>query len=477
MTERNTEMQNNNEKKREDVQIYSSDQKVRRARREVSEVNSDDTKTRVDMPTLTGEIIAPQRRAKKDVSFPEKKEEIKEEKKEEKKESVLRTAFLEEEEEDVGTGKRIFSAFGKSVAYFVFVICASIIVAYVGITVANDIFAFVKSDKEIVVTVDDTTTFRQLASDLEHKGAVQYPLLFRIYNSFKNRDRETPQELEPGEYTLLANLNYDELISTFSKKASVRDVVRITFPEGVTADEIIDLFVENGVGTREGFVEAVSSSLIYDMDYRYLRELQELEREGFADGRKYALEGYLYPDTYDFYTDSSPIDAISKLLETFNIRFEEAYYDRCEELGMSIDEVINLASIIQKETKWESEYELVSSLYHNRLNNPTRFPRLQCDSTYLYAFPERRGEGLTLDEMKASTSPYSTYSHDGLPPSAICSPSLNAIISAMYPNSADENGVEHTYYYMVARKNGYHLFASNEAGHLANIARVENEVE
>ncbi len=462
-------MENNKEKNSENVQVYSSSQKKpTRARREIDVSKSEaEDKTRVDMPTLTDEIIVSERRAKREIEFPEKKQ---------KPVSELKTAFLEEEDDEgTPTGKSLVSALGKSVLYLVFVVCVSIIVAWFAITLANDIFAFVKSDKEVVLTIGEDTTFRQLASELEHKGVVEYPLFFRIYNSFKNRDSETPQELEAGEYTILSNLNYDELISTFSKKAAARNIVRITFPEGITADEIIDLFVENGVGSREGFEEAISSSLIYDMDYRFLKELQQLEREGFADGRKYALEGYLYPDTYDFYTDASPIDAVSKLLETFNRRFEEAYYARCSELNMSVDDVVNLASIIQKETKWEAEYEVVSSLYHNRLNNPTRFPRLQCDSTYLYAFPERRGEGLTLDEMKKSTSPYSTYSHDGLPPSAICNPSLNAVIAAMYPNSADDNGVEHTYYYMVARKNGYHLFSSNEAGHLANIARAESE--
>ena len=246
--------------------------------------------------------------------------------------------------------------------------------------------------------------------------------------------------------------------------------------KGLTADEMIDLFLENGVGTREGFEKAVKSSLVYDMDYRFLKELQAQETEGFENGRKYALEGYLYPDTYDFYTDASEIDAVSKLLETFNRRFEEAYYERCEELGMSVDEIVNLASIVQMETKYESEYETVSSLYHNRLNAPASFPRLQCDSTYLYIYPERRAE-LTLDEMKSSDNPYSTYSHDGLPPSAICSPSLNAIISALYPSSVDEKGVKHTYYYMVARPNGYHYFSQTEAGHLSNIERARGEAE
>ena len=141
---------------------------------------------------------------------------------------------------------------------------------------------------------------------------------------------------------------------------------------------------------------------------------------------------------------------------------------------MSVDEVINLAAIVQKETKYSSEYPTVSSLYHNRLKNSSSFPRLQCDSTYLYIYPERR-DSLTLDEMKKSNSPYSTYSHDGLPPSAICNPSLDAIIASLYPHAQDSNGVNHTYYYMVARPNGYHYFAKTEAEHLNNIARANAE--
>ena len=247
--------------------------------------------------------------------------------------------------------------------------------------------------------------------------------------------------------------------------------MRITFPEGITIDEMIDLFVENGIGNEKDFVEAVSTSLVYDMDYKFLKELQTLEKEGgFKDGRKYALEGYLYPDTYDFYTDTSALDAISKLLGTFNVRFEEAYYERCNEMGMSIDEIVTLASIVQKETKWEDEYERVSALYHNRLNNSSVYPLLQCDSTYLYVFPEKRGDGLTISEMENSDSPYSTYSHNGLPPSAICNPSLNAIISAMYPNY--EGRAE---YFMVAKKDGYHLFAATKSEHDANKYKVEHE--
>lgn len=428
--------------------IFEGKPKPRTAKRDIK--SEDNQKTRVDMPTITEEII----KVKKPIDSP-----------------YDEPPLLEEEEPMT---KSYFEMLGKGLIYLVFVIAASIIIAYYGITISNDVFAFVKDANEVKIVVDKDDSARDIAKKLKKEGVIKYPSVFTLYNSFKNRNATSPQEFVADTYTFVSDLNYDELIAKFEKSAPVRGVVDITFPEGLSADEMIDIFLENGIGTREGFVEAIKSSLIYDMQYPFLLSLQEKEREGFDNGRKYALEGYLYPDTYQFYTDTSEIDAISKLLRTFNVRFEKEYYVRCEELDLTVDEIVNIASIVQKETKYSSEYPIVSSLYHNRLNNPASFPRLQCDSTYLYAFPERR-EGLTLDEMKESDSPYSTYSQDGLPPSAICSPSLDAIIAALYPNAESSSGIKQTYYYMYARPNGYHYFAKTDAEHQANIQKANAE--
>jgi UPF0755 protein len=413
---------------------------------------TDNEKTRVDMPTITEEIIKVNAKPKAPSPYDE----------------------LPLLEEDEPMTKSYFEMLGKGLIYLVFVIAASIIISYYGITISNDVFAFVKDGDEVKIVVEEGDGISDIAKKLKKVDAIEYPFVFKLYNSFKNRNSKTEQEFIPDTYVFENNLNYDELIAKFEKSAPIRQIVNITFPEGLSVDEMIEIFIENGIGTRKGFVEAVKSSLIYDMTYPYLVALQEKEKEGFNDGRKYALEGYLYPDTYQFYSDTSEIDAVSKLLRTFNVRFEKEYYTRCEKLGISVDDIVNIASIVQKETKFSSEYPIVSSLYHNRLNNPTAFPRLQCDSTYLYAFPERR-EGLTLDEMKTSDSPYSTYSHDGLPPSAICNPSLDAIIAALYPNADDPDGTKRTYYYMYARPNGYHYFERTDAEHQANIQKANAE--
>lgn len=434
--------------KRSDA-VHEGDVRRVRAKRDIKEENN---KTRIDIPTGSVEVKEVKRQKPQEPMYEE-------------------NPTLEEEEPMT---KSIFEMLGKGLLYFVFVIAVSVILAYYAITMGNDIFAFVKDADTVEIVLDEDDGIDEIATMLHEQGVIQYPGLFKLYNSFKNRDAKSEQEFVPDTYVFEANLNYDELIAKFEKSSPVRAIVDITFPEGISADEMIEIFLENGIGSREGFEEAVKSSLIYDMKYKFLTDLQELERAGFKEGRKYALEGYLYPDTYQFYTDSSEIDAISKLLRTFNVRFEEEYYARCEELGLSVDDVVNIAAIVQKETKYSSEYPVVSSLYHNRLNAPTSFPRLQCDSTYLYAYPDRR-EGLTLDEMKNSKNPYSTYSHDGLPPSAICNPSLDAIIAALYPNAEDSSGRSHTYYYMVARPNGYHYFATTESEHISNIARANGE--
>ena len=282
-----------------------------------------------------------------------------------------------------------------------------------------------------------------------------------------------PSLFEPCGLTQMIALKYGA-IPVVRKTGGLVDTIFDVDHSGLPFEQTNGFVFENS--DNQSFEEALSTSLVYDMGYRFLTQLQETERAGgFKDGRRYVMEGYLYPDTYDFYTDAAEADVISKLLATFNRRFEDAYYERCEELGYTVDEVINIASIVQMETKYDSEYGMVSSLYHNRLNNPSSFPRLQCDSTYLYVYPDRRPT-LTLDEMKSSDSPYSTYSHDGLPPSAICSPSLDAIIAALYPNPVDESGVKHTYYYMYARPNGYHYFATTESQHIANMERAKSEV-
>lgn len=208
-------------------------------------------------------------------------------------------------------------------------------------------------------------------------------------------------------------MNYDELLMTFKEKI-VREIVRLTIPEGYTVDEIIDLFLENGIGgTREDWIAAVNDLELYS-NFAFVQALIG----NTSSDRTYALEGYLFPDTYDFYTDAKASQIIYKLLNRFNNIFKDEFYTRSAELGYTVDEIITLASMIEKETRLYNEFELVSSVFHNRLHNAATYPCLESDATIMYAIQHDTGsrKEQLLHEDLSYNSPYNTYTHQGLPP-------------------------------------------------------------
>ncbi|MBE6613395.1 MAG: hypothetical protein E7632_13000, partial [Ruminococcaceae bacterium] len=213
----------------------------------------------------------------------------------------------------------------KAVVYIVVIIAISISLAVFVIQTANDVFKFVGEDKIITVEIPEYATIDDIGDILGDAGIIKYPWAFKLWSNLKENP-EKPPNFIAGTYEVSTMLNYDYLRSSFKKK-TIREEVRITIPEGYTVDEIIDLFVnEYGIGTREGFIDAINN---YDFDYRFLEELE------VKDNRTYRLEGYLFPDTYYFYSDSSEVAVLNKLLDNFDKKFASEYYDRCTDLGMT----------------------------------------------------------------------------------------------------------------------------------------------
>ncbi|MPN08280.1 hypothetical protein SDC9_155562 [bioreactor metagenome] len=223
----------------------------------------------------------------------------------------------------------------------------------------------------------------------------------------------------------------------------------------MTVDEIIDMLVSNGIGTREKYIDAIQN---YDYKYTFM---DNIDFASLSSDRKYRLEGYLYPDTYQFYSDSGEVAVIDKFLSNFEGKFTQAKYDRIKELGMTLDQVITLASIIQKEAKFYSEFANVSSVFHNRLNS-SAFPKLESDATIQYLLPEHK-EVLTHDDTLIN-HPYNTYQINGLPPGAICNPGLEAINAALDPANTN-------YYYFLAATDGTTVFAKTLAEQNENIRK------
>ncbi len=341
--------------------------------------------------------------------------------------------------------------------YIACVVLVSALLAYFGINWANDIFALVKDETVAVVTVPENATLSEVAQILKENGLIEYPNIFRMYIGFKNRDSDPPLSFKAGEYELKSTLNYDQIVGLIKDRRS-RSIITLTIPEGYTVDEIIDLFLENGIGTKEGFVEAIQE---YPYDYEFM---DALNRIPLSADRKYRLEGYLFPDTYEFYMDSKEIAVIEKMLTAFEMHFEKAYYERLEELGMDLDEVITLASIIQSEGKFTSDFYKISGVFHNRLKSGRpEFAYLQSDATIQYCLEEHKAD-LTYEDLEID-HPYNTYKKKGLPPSAIANPGWEAIQAALYPEN-------HQYYYFVSDTDGSTVFAQTLPEHNRNVEKL-----
>ncbi len=336
------------------------------------------------------------------------------------------------------------------------------------IPVGNDIFALVKEPEIIDVTIPEMATLNDVADIFYESGLISYPRIFKLYCNFtENKKSEFYGVYLAGDYSLSTTLNYSQLLSSL-KPASDVTILSITIPEGMTTDDIIDLFVEeNGIGTREGFIEAINN---YDWseDYNYWF-INELTDTGWSEDRYYRLDGYLYPDTYYFYSDSTEVEAIARLLDNFEAKFTDAFRSYVAASGMTVDEMVTLASMIEGEARGRSEFGLVSSVFHNRLDHSDSYPYLESDATIMYAISHDMGsrpETLTGTEYD---SPYNTYKNRGLPPGPICNPGYEALLYAIYPRSTD-------YYYFVANTDGYSVFSSTYSEHQQAIEDIRKGI-
>jgi len=253
-------------------------------------------------------------------------------------------------------------------------------------------------------------------------------------------------------------IGYDMLIYIFSQNPVPNPTAKIFFQEGLTFKQTVDKFIENGFISEKQFIDACNNG---EYKYDFIKDIPQNEN------RQYLLEGYLFPDTYIFDITVGPEEAVNKMLENFNKKLKEVYLKRAKKMGYTIDEIVIIASLIEKEAKTDEDRGMIAGVIYNRLNSTdTSLSRLQIDATIQYYFLNETGkvkEKLLTEDTKIDT-PYNTYLYSGLPPGPICNPGEKSIISALYPD-------EHNYYYYVAKENGSHVFATTLAQHNANIIK------
>ena len=333
----------------------------------------------------------------------------------------------------------------KILVYLLFVLVTSAILAGVGWLLINDLCAFNKEDitATIEVTADDTVS--TIADKLEDAGLIQYKWFFKLFATVA----DAKDKIGTGTYELNTDMDYRALIVGMHNSSGNlnSDTVRITIPEGYTVSQIIHLMAEKGVNTEENLLEAAKTA---SFSYEYINNNSEdISR----------LEGYLFPDTYDFYLNEKPANAINRLIKNFDSKLDDDLLAQAEARGYDLKKIITIASLIEKETDGTDQAKIASVIY-NRLESSGdkggTYGLLQIDAALLYALPDHEGPITSAD--KQTDSKYNLYKYAGLPPTPIANPGLAAIEAALEPDTTD-------YYYYALGKDGKHHFSKTLQEH------------
>lgn len=300
---------------------------------------------------------------------------------------------------------------------------------------------------EIEIPMGYTTT--DIAALLNKEGFVEYPWLFKALSKLNGYNGK----YKAGKHIISKELNYEGLMIVLTSNPQANPTKDMRVPEGFTVVELLDYLSERSFVNRDRFESLCTTAI---KKYKFLEEVPE---------RKYPLEGYLYPDTYRIDVEWKEEEIVDRLLTEFDSIFKPEYYERAAELGMTVDQVVTLASIIEMEAKYLQDYKKISSVLHNRLNS-RGFPNLEVDASIQYA---RIMAGLgriqlvTLKDLMIE-SPYNTYRNPGLPPGPICSPRVDAIEAALYPEDTD-------YYFFFSPPDGTVIYNETITGHNSDLRR------
>ncbi len=337
---------------------------------------------------------------------------------------------------------------GTGAGYYVTILVISAILAGVGWLMCNDLLALNKKDHSAEIVVTDGEKLGSVSKSLKKEGLINYRGLFLLYSSLSDT------EVVAGTYELNTSMDYHALLTAMSARSGARKTVNVTIPEGYSMQQIFELLEEKNVNTVEALTEAAANE---DYDYDFLANKEK--------GDASRLEGYLFPDTYQFYSGGDAKTVIDKMLRNFDNKMTDELRQTISDSGYTMDEIITIASLIEKETDG-SDGTKISSVIRNRLKNSGETAGyLQIDAALLYALGEHK-EVLT-DADKEIDSPYNLYKNKGLPPTPICNPGMSSIRSALYPDNT-------SYYFYALGEDGVHHFFKTYREHLNFLESLKN---
>ena len=320
---------------------------------------------------------------------------------------------------------------------------------------AADVLAFGREDKPVTVTIYESDTMDDIIEKLYSNGLIRYRSLFKLYADISDAE----EDIDPGIYDLNTRYDYHALVNMMSTSSSRTVVEGVLIPEGYTCRQIFAMLEEKRICTAQDLAAYAANGEL--KDYWFL--------DGVERGQEYCLEGFLFPDTYDFYKNSTPREVLEKLLDNFDHRFDEEMRAQIETLNANVTggnygvrEVAIVASMIEKEAAAPSEAPAIAGVIYNRLFRWDGTPAyLNIDASIVYALNGK--SDLTKEDLQVD-SPYNTYTHTGLTPTPISNPGLSSLQAALNPES-------HNYYYYVLNpETGMHTFSTTYEEHSANVA-------
>ena len=312
--------------------------------------------------------------------------------------------------------------------FIVAVICA------VGIFKGNKVAD--NGGKDVIITVPSGSTTSDIADILEENGVISNSFMFRIKSRIDGYDGKFKQ----GTYSINTGSSSEEIMELLSNGGNITEKNKITIPEGYTVAEIGQYLEEKGIVTAEDFINTSNTA---EFDYEFVKNI--------PSDREYRLEGYLFPDTYYISDNATSEDIINKMLSRFNDFYTDENIKKAESLGLTFDEALTVASLVEEEIVVPEERPIAAGVIYNRLeiNMP-----LQIDSTVLYAMGTKK-ERVTYDDLETD-SPYNTYKNNGLPKGPIANPGQAAIEAALNPDDND-----YIYYVLKDRTSGEHYYTNN----------------
>lgn len=304
------------------------------------------------------------------------------------------------------------------------------------------------SKKDIIVEIPNGSTLTDVSNILKENKLIKNKILFKVVAKFKPNEHG----VKAGKYLLNQSYSNSKILDILLSGKIYNEGIKVTIPEGLTYKETIKYLTDKGIGNKEKYEKLINNPKEFYNEFSFLKE----------DDIK-SLEGFLYPDTYYFEKNSTEKEVLSEMLKRFNQMYTDKFKEEQEKRGLTLQQVVNLASIVEKEAVLDEDRPMIASVFYNRLD--IGMP-LQSDATIQYIFDERKDRVMYKD-LKID-SPYNSYVNKGLPPTPIANPGVKSIEAVLNPATSD-------YLYFVATMDGKNNYSKTYEEHLKHVESYKQD--